>query len=58
MMKPANILVPCILFILFTPDLLFSLPKKDAPKWEKVLVHVLIFGVSYSLLRTVFKAYY
>lgn len=57
-MKPANILVPCILFILFTPDLLFSLPKKDAPKWEKVLVHVLIFGISYSLLRTVFKAYY
>ena len=58
MMKPANILVPSILFIIFTPDLLFSLPKKDAPKWEKVLVHVLIFGISYSLLRTVFKAYY
>ena len=57
-MKPANILVPSILFIIFTPDLLFSLPNKDAPKWEKVLIHVLIFGITYSLLRTVFKSYY
>jgi hypothetical protein len=57
-MKPANILVPAILFIIFTPDLLFSLPNKDAPKWEKVLVHVLIFGVTYGLLRIVFKSYY
>lgn len=58
MMKPANILVPAILFIIFTPDLLFSLPNKNAPKWEKVLVHVSIFGITYGLLRTVFKAYY
>jgi len=57
-MKPANILVPAILFIIFTPDLLFSLPNKDAPKWEKVLIHVLIFGVTYGLLRIVFKSYY
>jgi len=56
--KPANVLVPMILFVLFTPGLLFTLPSERAPKWQVVLSHVALFGVTYAILRNVFKSYY
>ena len=55
--KPLNIIVPTILFILFTPGLLFTLPE-DADKPTATIVHALIFGASYLVLRTVFASYY
>jgi hypothetical protein len=58
MNKPANILVPVILFILLVPDLLFSLPSKNAPTWQKALIHTAIFAGIYISLRIVFKEYY
>jgi len=56
--KPANILVPMILFVIFTPGLLLSLPSERSPKWQIVLTHVVLFGAVYAILRTVFKTYY
>ena len=58
MKEITNIIVPVILFILLTPDLLFSLPNKNAPTWQKGLTHAAIFGAVYTVLRIVFKQYY
>ena len=55
--KPLNIIVPTILFILFTPGLLFTLPE-EADKPTATIVHALIFAGSYLVLRTVFASYY
>jgi len=55
--KPLNIIVPMILFILLTPGLLVTLPDKG-DKVTVAIVHTLIFGAIYTLLRTVFAKYY
>ena len=56
--KPANFVVPTLLFILFSPDLLLSLPNESSSKLEKVFTHATIFLVIYLLLRMVFSSYY
>jgi hypothetical protein len=56
--KPANFLVPTLLFILFSPDLLLSLPKESSSKVEKIFTHAAIFLATYLLLRMVFSSYY
>jgi len=56
--KPANVLVPVLLFILLTPGLLVSLPEKSSTLMEKTLVHAVVFGVVYAGLRHLFKSYY
>ena len=56
--KPANILVPVLLFILLQPGLLFTLPDERSSQWTTILTHAAIFAAVYMLLRTVFAAYY
>lgn len=58
MKELTNILVPVVLFILLTPDLLFTVPSESSTKVEKALTHGMIFLVLYALLRTVFAKYY
>ena len=55
--KPANVIVPVLLFLLFTPGLFFNLVEKT-DKYVLVVVHALAFGASYALLVTLFSAYY
>jgi hypothetical protein len=55
--KPLNIIVPMILFIIFSPGLLFTIPD-NADKPTATVVHALIFAAVYLLLRTVFAKYY
>ena len=56
--KPANIVVPVLLFILLTPGLLFDLPEKKSELWIKTLTHDTIFAGIYILLNIVFSNYY
>lgn len=56
--KPANIVVPVLLFILLTPGLLFNLPNKNSELWVKSLTHAAIFAAAYILLNVVFSDYY
>jgi hypothetical protein len=53
-----NLLVPFILFILFTPGQLFTLPDESNTQIEKTIVHALVFVAAYAFLRTVFAKYY
>ena len=55
--KPANVIVPVLLFVLFTPGLFFNIVEKT-DKYTQVAVHALVFGASYALLLTVFSNYY
>jgi hypothetical protein len=56
--KPANIIVPVLLFILLTPGLLFDLPGKKSELWVKSLTHASIFAAIYIVLNIVFSKYY
>ena len=56
--KPANIIVPVILFILLTPGLLLCLPNKNSTILVNSLTHAAIFALAYLTLRTVFSDYY
>ena len=56
--KPANIIVPVLLFILLTPGLLFDLPEKNSELWVKSLTHAAIFAAAYLILNVVFSDYY
>lgn len=52
-----NVIVPVILFILLTPGLLLSIPAGSSLV-VKTLVHAVVFGIVYSILRSVFPQYY
>jgi hypothetical protein len=56
--KPANIVVPVLLFILLTPGLLFDLPEKNSELWIKSLTHGAIFAGIYILLNVLFSDFY
>uniref|UniRef100_A0A6C0D790 Uncharacterized protein n=1 Tax=viral metagenome TaxID=1070528 RepID=A0A6C0D790_9ZZZZ len=56
--KPANIIVPVLLFILLTPGLLVTLPNKKSELWIQSLTHAAIFALIYIVLNVVFSAYY
>lgn len=58
MNKPANIVVPVLLFILLTPGLIFTLPDKKSELWIQTLTHAAIFAGVYILLNMLFSAYY
>lgn len=55
--KPANIIVPVLLFILLTPGLFVRLPQGE-DKWTVAFVHALLFAAMYSTLLTLFPNYY
>ena len=56
--KPANLIVPILLFILLSPGLLLTLPDTKSSKLVVVLTHAAIFGLIYALLLTNFSKYY
>ena len=56
-MLNANVLVPVILFILLTPGLVLALPPGQ-PLWVQTLTHAVVFGVVYTVLRSIFPQYY
>jgi hypothetical protein len=56
--KPANIIVPVLLFILLTPNLVFVLPDKKSELWIQTLTHAAIFAGIYIILNIVFSYYY
>jgi uncharacterized membrane protein YdjX (TVP38/TMEM64 family) len=56
-MLDANIFVPVILFILLTPGVLLSLPPGQS-RIVQTVTHAVVFGVVYSVLRSVFPQYY
>jgi hypothetical protein len=56
--RPANIIVPVLLFILLTPGLLFELPDKKSELWVKSLTHAGIFAGVYTLLHVLFSDFY
>ena len=56
--KPANVIVPVLLFILLSPGLFLTLPSKKTTTITVVLTHAVLFGLVYALLLTVFSEYY
>ena len=64
--KPANVIVPVLLFVLLSPGLFLTLPPVEEGKWwmsrqmsvTSVLVHAVVFGIAYALLRKYFAEYY
>jgi hypothetical protein len=56
--KPANLIVPTLLFILLTPGLLFTLPNNKQTIIIKSVTHAIIFLIVYALLRILFAKYY
>lgn len=56
--KPANVIVPVLLFIVLSPGLFLTLPNKNSSILTVVLTHAVVFGLIYALLLTVFSEYY
>jgi len=60
--KPANVLVPTILFIVLSPNFLVNLRTLKRPllptKLIDVTINALVFAVIYMLLRKQFKQFY
>lgn len=56
-MVDANVLVPVVLFVLLSPGVLLSLPPGQS-HLVQVLTHAVVFGVVYTVLRSVFPQYY
>jgi hypothetical protein len=52
-----NVIVPVLLFILLTPGLLLSIPAGSSLV-VKTLTHAVVFGIVYTVLRSVFPQYY
>lgn len=56
--KPANVVVPVLLFILLSPGLFLRLPNSNASTLVVILTHAVAFGLIYALLLSVFPEYY
>lgn len=61
----ANVLVPVVLFVLLSPGLLLTLPPVGSKivmsgltSPTAVIVHAVVFGLVYFLLRRTFPQYY
>ncbi len=64
-LRPADLIVPAVLFVLLTPGVLLTLPPGSKGIWMSgqsslvsVGVHTLVFALVFSLLRKNFAAYY
>ena len=64
-MTPADFIVPALLFIALTPGVILTLPPMGGSIFLSgrtgavpVLVHMLVFGISYATLRGSFPQYY
>jgi hypothetical protein len=56
-MIDANVIVPVLLFILLTPGVILALPPGQS-LFVQTLTHAVVFGVVYTVLRSVFPQYY
>lgn len=56
--KPANVLVPVLLFVLLSPGLFLTLPSSKESTLVVVLTHAAIFALIYAVLLSVFPQYY
>ena len=56
--KPANVIVPVLLFILLSPGLLLTLPDNTSSTIVVVLTHAAVFGLVYAVLLSLFPEYY
>lgn len=64
-MIDANVIVPVLLFVLLSPGVLLTLPPlskgvlmSGQTSTVSVLVHAVVFGLVYYLLRQTFPKYY
>ena len=64
-LKPADLLVPTILFMLLSPGMLLSLPPEGGALvrsgntgYTQIIVHALVFALVFSFLRTAFPTVY
>jgi len=64
-LRPADLIVPAVLFVLLTPGVLLTLPPGSKGVWMSgqsslvsVGVHTLVFALIFSMLRKNFAAYY
>ena len=64
-LRPADLIVPAVLFILLTPGVLLTLPpgskgiiRSGQSSLVAVGVHTLVFALVFSLMRTKFAKYY
>lgn len=56
--KPANVIVPILLFILLSPGVVLTLPNTNSSTLVVLLTHAAIFGLVYAILLTLFSEYY
>jgi hypothetical protein len=56
-MVDANVIVPVVLFILLSPGVILSLPPGSG-RLVQVATHAVVFGIVYTILRSVFPQYY
>jgi hypothetical protein len=64
-LKPMDILVPTVLFVLLSPGMLLTLPpgkggvfRSGQTSLEAIMVHTLVFAVVFALLRKTFPQVY
>jgi Protein of unknown function (DUF3339) len=64
-LRPADLIVPAVLFVLLTPGVLLTLPPGSKGIWMSgqsslvsVGVHTLVFALVFSMLRKNFASYY
>lgn len=65
-LKPADLLVPTLLFLLLSPGMLLSIPASGgkifgpstSTGYAQVVVHALVFALVFSFLRTAFPKVY
>ncbi len=61
-LQPADLLVPTVLFVLLSPGILLSLPKKGlflgSTSSTSVIIHALVFMLIFAFLRKQFPQYY
>jgi hypothetical protein len=56
--KPANIVVPLILFVILSPGIVLTLPDEKSDTYVVIATHAAIFALVYGLLLTFFPQYY
>lgn len=64
-LKPADLVVPTILFVLLSPGMLLSVPPEGGPLfmsgktgYMQIVVHALVFALVFSFLRSAFPKVY
>ena len=60
--RPADLIVPTVLFVLLSPGMILSLPSNKISSGQtsltSVIIHTLVFMIVYAFLRKTFPQYY